>query len=578
MTFSANHCGPNSTQNNNSGLDQYNFNGTFITNVNTSPESVLEKLAPYVAANALHNAKGRANRCACLKGTRGGFIEKLGSWVEDPNGKGHVNWVKAGAGVGKTAVAQTLCEKYSRIENFKGPLAAAYFFSRNDGTRNSMKQFVPTIAYQLARSPALQPYLANTISTALLSDPGIVDADWEDQFERLIREPCDRVAPELWETLPRLVIIDGLDECMDIVEPQTGNQGQDAWQRDGQRRLLSMIQDSASSPSRLPLRFLIFSRPEHTISNFLHIDLFPDLEQTDMHELRTEADGDIYLYLSQEFARLVKVRRDAHLDASWPGEEAIQKLTRMSDGHFIYVVTAVRYVMDDDPSSHPQERLDIILHPKPSKYPDLIPLDKLYLQILQPFIDIREQLLFPLLQLITPPVWAYMEIPLEIPVDSYRTRRFLAELLNHVDSRHISIILSRLRSVLYVPDDEYRGAVSVLHASFTDFLMDRRRSNDFHLKSLDTVHYFDRLVHSSFRVLTRVMLQYDQNCVQRREPPVIEPWAFNAWLGLKDSISLWFRVSGVGAESLKDINEFDVYRYVNMLNDRYVFLKLFEGT
>ncbi|KAL0563760.1 hypothetical protein V5O48_018304, partial [Marasmius crinis-equi] len=385
--------------NKNQGRDQFVGDGPVTVNNNNTPsESVLKILTPLIATNALHNAKARAKRRACLEGTRGGFIERLGKWIEDPGGHSRVFWVKGGAGVGKTAIAQTLCEKYS-----EGFLAAVFFFSRNDGTRSSMNRFVPTVAYQLARSMDLQPYLADAINTAVLSDPVITGADWEDQFERLICKPCNQVDSELWKTLPRLVVIDGLDECMDIDEPETTNQDRHAWERDGQRRLLSMIQNSVTAPSPLPLRFLIFSRPEHTISNLLHTNSFPDLEQTDMRELRTEADSDIYLYLCQEFARLVKERHDARLDASWPGEKAIQQLTCMSDGHFIYVVTAVKYVMDDDPSSHPQERLNIILHPKPSIYPDLHPLDKLYLQILQPFFDIRKQLL-PLLQLvITPP-------------------------------------------------------------------------------------------------------------------------------------------------------------------------------
>ncbi|KAL0569961.1 hypothetical protein V5O48_012002 [Marasmius crinis-equi] len=432
-----------------------------------------------------------------------------------------------------------------------------------------MTSFVPTIAYQLARSPALRPHLADAIDTAILSDPSFMGADWEDQFERLIYEPCKRIDPELWKTLPRLIIIDGLDECMDIDEPQTMNQRRNVWERDGQSRLLSMIRSSLTAPSPLPLRFLIFSRPEHTISNLLHTDSFPDLQQTDMRELRAEADGDIYLYLCQEFARLVKLRRDAGLDASWPGEEAIQQLTRMSDGHFVYVVTAVKYVMDDDPSSTPQERLDIILRPKPSKYPDLHPIDTLYRHILQPFADIREQLLLPLLQLIITPLDERAFTYFRIPEGTYRSRRVLAELLSQPNCQHISIILSRLRSVLYVPDDECGEAVSVLHASFSDFLGDQRRSHDFHVKPMDKGHYLKKSCQSSLRVLKHIMLRYenDQEGIGSREPPVIETWAFDAWHTLSVAMIDHDRVPVLGAEFLHAVDEFDVHCYVNMLND-----------
>ncbi|KAL0573875.1 hypothetical protein V5O48_008069 [Marasmius crinis-equi] len=562
--------------NNNHGRDQFVGNSGPITVNNNAPsESVLEKLVPRISTNALHNAKGRASRRACLEGTRGGFIEKLGKWIEDPEGNGPVHWVRAGAGVGKTAIAQTLCEKYSLIENIEGQvLAAAFFFSRNDPSRNNMDQFVPTIAYQLARSPALQPHLADAIDTAIRSDPGIMGADWENQFQRLICEPCKRISPELWKTLPRLVIIDGLDECMDVHEPQTTDQRRNAWERDGQSRLLSMIQNSLTAPSSLPLRFLIFSRPEHTISNFFRNQSIPDLVQLDMRELRSEADSDIFLYLTQEFARLVKVRQDADLDPSWPGEEAIQALTIKSDGHFVYVVTVVKYLMDEDPSSTPQARLSIILLPRPSTHPDLSPLDELYLQILQPFLNMRE-LLLPLLQLImAPPQRSLSHAAIVIPDDSYRSRCFLAELLNQPDSRHIAIILSRLRSVLYVPDNEDE-AVSVLHASFSDFLSNQRRSNDFYVKSLDRPQYLDKLFPSSLRVLKRVMLRYktDKGCAWPREPPVIEAWAFNTWFTLVERINIGFGASSEGApESLEEaVEDFDAYCYVNMLNDRYVF-------
>ncbi|KAL0569450.1 hypothetical protein V5O48_012518, partial [Marasmius crinis-equi] len=324
-------------------------------------------------------------------------------------------------------------------------------------------------------------------------------------------------------------------------------------------------------------------RPEHTISNLLHTDSFPDLIHKDMRELGTEANSDIYLYLCQEFARLVEERRDAGLDASWPGEEAIQQLTRMSDRHFIYVVTAVKYVMDPNSLSPPQERLDIILRPKASKYPDLHPLDQLYLQILQPFFDIREELLLPLLQWIMTPTPA---IPVHVmfidasypnsfrnrnPNDIRRSRRVLAELLNQPDSRQISIILSRLRSVLYVPDDECSKAVSVLHASFSDFLGDQRRSHDFHVEHTDDGHYRGKVFQSSLRVLKRIMLRYgnDQEGIGHREPPAIEAWALDTWHSLALGFYCGLMASESGAETLHAIDEFDVYRYVSMLNDRH---------
>ncbi|KAL0573877.1 hypothetical protein V5O48_008071 [Marasmius crinis-equi] len=377
-----------------------------------------------------------------------------------------------------------------------------------------MTRLVPTIAYQLARSPALQPHLADTINAAILSDPGIVGADWEDQFKRLVREPCNRVDPGLWKTLPRVVIIDGLDECMDNHESQAPSQGRDAWRRDGQAALLSIIRDAMTSSSHpLPLRFLIFSRPERVISNFFRTNTssIPNLGQLDMRNLRVEADQDIELYLRHEFPRFPTLHPDAGLDESWPGEEVIEILTRKSDGHFIYVVTAVKYVMENGPSlSLPQDRLQIVLYPKTTAYPDLSTMDQLYYSILLPFSDIWKGVLLRIFQFITPPleISRYGKYhPLR-----YLFRRRLADRIHYyphryniesgepcapsqwnsklaiaaylkLDPRQLSVVLSQLRSVLYVPDND-QDSVTFLHASFSDFLTDKRRSHDFYVPPL----------------------------------------------------------------------------------------------
>ncbi|KAL0567886.1 hypothetical protein V5O48_014106 [Marasmius crinis-equi] len=470
-----------SSVNRNRGRDQFVGNGGPITvNNNIPSESGLEKLAAHVSANALHSAKSRANRRECLQGTRGGFIETLGKWIENPEEKGRVKWVCAGAGVGKTAVAQTLCDKY-----FETRLAASHFFSRNDTSRNGLHSFVPTIAYQLAKSPALEPHLADAIDVAARLHLDIVGADWEDRFKRLITEPCSRINPEAWETLPKLIIIDGLDECMDTHEQQARKEDQDVWKREGQARLLSLIEASTTGPSPLPFRFLIFSRPEHTISNFFRTVTIPEFEQLDMHELRSEADADIELYLRHEFSRFQKLHPDAGLPESWPGEDVIEELVRKSDGHFIYVVTLIRFLMEDDSSlSLPQERLDIVLHPRRSAHPNLTPIDQLYHQILDPLRSIRKQVLLPALQLTLGSMVGTFPLELVAPFPRLPTvgRQVIAQLLN-LDPRRLSVTFSRLRSVLYVPDDEL-SEISVLHASFSDFLTDKRRSHDFHVSRL----------------------------------------------------------------------------------------------
>ncbi|KAL0578659.1 hypothetical protein V5O48_003359 [Marasmius crinis-equi] len=302
--------------NSNRGRDQFVGNGGPITvnNHNAPSESGLNTLAPHVATNAIHYAKSRANRQPCLKGTRGGLIRKLGRWIERPEENGSLYWVSGGAGVGKTSIAQTLCEKYSETH-----LAASHFFSRNDASRNSSHSFVPTIARQLAKSPALGPHLADAIDVAARFHPDITSADWDYQFKQLITEPCNRVDAEKWKTLPRLIVIDGLDECLDTQELEAKKIVPNLRKKKEQAKLLSLFTTITTGASPLPLRFLIFSRPEPTISNFFRTVATPEFEQLDMRELRHEADADIELYLRHEFSRFPKEHPDAGLPESWPG-------------------------------------------------------------------------------------------------------------------------------------------------------------------------------------------------------------------------------------------------------------------
>ncbi|KAL0578549.1 hypothetical protein V5O48_003450 [Marasmius crinis-equi] len=556
--------------NSNYGRDQIITGGGPVTVSNVLQDSLLEKLSTHIAPNALHNSKIRAKRNGCLDGTRGGSIGELGKWIEAQTGGSRVKWVSGGAGVGKSAIAQTLCEKYSDTH-----LAACHFFSRSDARRNNMDSFVPTLAYQIAKSQAFRPYLTDPILEAVRSDPGIVDVDWEDQFKRLICEPCSKVDPALWKDLPSLIIIDGLDECMDVDESQS-KKNQDLGKREGQTRLLSMIQEITSTQPPLPFRFLIFSRPEHTISDFFRTHAFvPDLERLDMRELRGEADGDIELYLRYQFARFPELHPHAGLDKSWPGEHVIQQLTRKSDGHFIYAVTVIQYIAWDDPLLlPPQARLDIVLNPRLSAYPDLSDLDQLYYHILQPFISIREHLLLPILQLIiTPHVHPGNPDTNFAPSKTvrWRSQHAIAEILK-VDSRQVHIVLSRLRSVLYVPDDRVEEDVLVLHASFSDFLTEKRRSHEFQAQRLAREHYFDMLSVCLFRTLAGIMLKYQdgQSLIQPSGTPQFDLWSIDVWRFVAAVFCL-DNLSGAAPkpseELLLAIKDFDMYRYVNMLHD-----------
>ncbi|KAF9260162.1 hypothetical protein L218DRAFT_1079538 [Marasmius fiardii PR-910] len=193
-------------------------NNTTITNnygdnyyqKNESGNSGLLDLEKQVAFTALHDSEARYPQPNVLPGTREEILRRLCSWCEGPSKSSRVFWVYGAAGVGKSAIAQALSEKYIQ----SGQLAASFFFSRNDATRDKLDPFIATIAHQLAISTSLGPYIAPLINHTISSKSGILTKRWEIQFQTLIAEPSVQVNPKSWSHLPQLVIVDGVDECV----------------------------------------------------------------------------------------------------------------------------------------------------------------------------------------------------------------------------------------------------------------------------------------------------------------------------------------------------------------------------
>ncbi|KAM6493160.1 hypothetical protein JOM56_011294, partial [Amanita muscaria] len=110
----------------------------------------------------------------------------------------------------------------------------------------------------------------------------------EAQFKQFITQPFLTISDgeSSAPTSTRVIVIDGLDECSDMKL---------------QRRILKIIESAVSDP-RLPLRFIISSRPEAHIEDFFAQFKHPTL-QIDLANVE-EAYRDIETYFTSEFARI----------------------------------------------------------------------------------------------------------------------------------------------------------------------------------------------------------------------------------------------------------------------------------
>jgi len=230
--------------------------------------------------------------------------------------------LSGGAGVGKSALAQTLSEKFHQNEM----LAATFFFFRNDGLKNDGNTLIPTLVLQLVNTfKGLGPLVEERIH----ANPDLFTKQHQSQIQDLLVEPLRRLSVKPMRNLiprPRLIVIDGLDECQ---------------HPDVQCSLLRAIA-SAIPHMSYPLRFLVTSRPEPHIVRLFNHDRALQAVTADRYNLSNDPDADMDF---DEIRRSHCLSR--YLPPYWPDRRSITLLVERSSGHFIYAATVIRYIRSE---------------------------------------------------------------------------------------------------------------------------------------------------------------------------------------------------------------------------------------
>ena len=319
--------------------------------------SGLDILEKFVSHGAFCDSSSQCLQIQCHPGTRERVLEMIQGWAHDADGASRILWLYGQAGAGKSAIAQTIAEYCHQTDN----LAASFFFFRASPDRNTADRLFPTLARQLCWSvPGLAPF----ISAAMETDPLLPMQSMDIQCERLIVKPFEQIAVKYSAlAVPRLiVIIDGVDECVDEAM---------------QQHFLRLIGDAVDQ-GRIPLRFLICSRPE------LHIrDVFDGMISSSatsrlVLDDSVDSHASIEKYLIDEFER---ISLEQCLSVySWPSQGAIDRLVHNSAGQFIYASTVIRFI--EDKYSNPMKQLEIVLGLRAIKSSPFADLDRLYIEIL----------------------------------------------------------------------------------------------------------------------------------------------------------------------------------------------------
>ncbi|KAF5382386.1 hypothetical protein D9757_009816 [Collybiopsis confluens] len=263
-----------------------------------------------VSKNAAYNANVRHD--ICTPGTRMEILSRLGDWISDSSSDSpSIFWIRGMAGMGKSTIAKTICEKYSsRVGDCQ--LGASFFCSRQSAELRSQQNVIPTIVYQLGkRSDTFWDALARVDEDAV--------NDAKRHVSRILFEPWSKKTPK--ESSRWLIVIDALDE----LDGSGGSQ------------LVEQLLKGISKTKMDGMKILLTSRPDPTITKICNEELsngaICKLEDVE----KTEVAGDIARYIQQKLAL--------------PLDDLLAKFVNKCDGLFIYAATVIREVLNDQGST-----------------------------------------------------------------------------------------------------------------------------------------------------------------------------------------------------------------------------------
>ncbi|KAF8653686.1 hypothetical protein AX16_003836 [Volvariella volvacea WC 439] len=413
------------------------------------------KLLQRICSRAMFNGDVRADAPRCHPETRRSIVSDIKPWVTDIYSASYILWLKGPVGTGKSAIARRVCEEFH--EEDPRLLAGSFFFWRHDNDRNSLKRFAPTIAYRIL---VVMPEAGRIIEEVILQDPSVLDMTPEYQWNALVVKPLYRVLSMVVTPSQRsLIVIDGLDECD---TPSS------------QRQLLYLLTSFSRHRGLAQyIAFLICSRPESHIESEMDLLASESPSHFRPHLMlceNEESRDDMRLILTLSFNHISRRRRSVIRGQQWPPEGTIDRIIYLANGQFIYTLTIIRWLEEDD--GHPIHRLNCIFDaPCDEKTRALAPLDKLYNLILSSACSKPAgDLVVPSLFFITGrSLWHIQMLEL----------RKLSGLFEK-DCDYLRLVLQPLHSVLRMPEED-RGFIDIYHTSFIEYLRDRSRSGIYYV-------------------------------------------------------------------------------------------------
>ncbi|XP_006456994.1 hypothetical protein AGABI2DRAFT_181391 [Agaricus bisporus var. bisporus H97] len=423
-------------------------------------KQVIDLLSQHIIRGSAHDSSARKPPPRCHPQTRVKLIARIIAWFENQASLEFLLWITGPAGVGKSAVVQTFAEYLVKSHR----LGASVFLSRPNKRDNPHGVFI-TIAYQLTkRVDGYRDYIVERLRL----DPELLSGDLQAQFMTFIVEPF--VEKKIGAGGKRWgILLDGLDEL----------RGSDA-----QCEIIQLIVSFTHEHPNAPLAWIIASRPESHISNVFEDDEVRGTYWSEYIPIdSTEACADVERFLRSSFKTTQKKFRHC-VSSDWPSKTDFLKLTAAASGLFIYAQVAMQFIQDSN-HADPVARFKVLLsvidcsNAVTSEENPFLHLDALYHQILS---SIPSTLWPTTKQLLGVAIYRVMY------GSRIRTLRGMSILFG-ITQNTVYASLDKSRSTLKISDWKvaHKKPLTFLHASFSDYLKDSKRSRDFYVGSQEDV-------------------------------------------------------------------------------------------
>lgn len=436
---------------------------------------VLGRLELHALSGVEYNSLARAPAPCCYQGTRLQLFEDIRTWLGGPNSKQKLLWIYGPAGVGKSAILQTLADFLEKESLLGATLFFPWPYSQELHSPSALNSSIPdvssaiwlTIAYRLAtKLPLYRKYLIERLQ----NDPKLVESTMKHQFDVLIKEPFGQNnLVDGDHCLP--ILIDGIDRCTE---------------HDAQQELILTIVDFVENYPKSPLVWIITSRSEmHLMRTFdkCYARLERQVKGLPVPIDSDEARRDVRYFMEQRFASMLE---EFAIELSpWPAEEDFNLILCVVSGLFILVTSFLSFIGNPGTANPVSQLQNVVSTIRKDAPKDQARKTEAHPSLLAPVYDM------------------YTQILSKVPESSYHTAKrilgfyllpdgfgayardsipfwYLCNILKI--EQHVAYgCLFHLHSLLDVPDREQATVFPLrfYHESFADYLLDQEAADKF---------------------------------------------------------------------------------------------------